>query len=425
MLTSPYPFFQSLSREINQMQADYRNMEPIHGERLKEIVGGLRQKYVPLLTDGAFANQLATVRGHGKEGFMTVVLDPNPKALAFYSRFSIPVVSPNYIDEPGEYWAFVLKAGQIIRENGKVPILTVGDSEWLLDSMVHFGLEKLATVFAINQDYELQWELQDKYFQYQKAAEAGIIMPRTWLGDDAFFKSSIDLPYPILVKERRGKKVFRETGKQAFEAESWEQLLKIKEQLGAGSEILIQEKISDNGSENMFSVGAFCREGGAAEAFFTSRRVRSTREFGSTALSVSEPCPDGVDAARTFLKYLKYHGSCELEFIYDSKRQQLILLELNSRLYKTQSLATHCGINFNYLALLDAMKKPAVAELKQIYGPGWWLAWGDLAAGVRKMQKGEMTFRDFMAPLSFDFVNGIDDLDDPLPGFVNLFNGKY
>lgn len=406
------------------MQVDFRNMEPLHGERLKSIIKGLRQRYVPLLTDGAFANQLAIVRGHGKEDYMTVVLDANPKALAFYSRFSIPVVSPDFIEEPERYWSFVLATGKIIRDAGKIPVLTVGDAEWLLDPMIGFGTERLREVFAINQDYELQRELQDKFLQYQKATEAGVAMPQTWLGDDAFFSSPKELSFPVLVKERRGKRVFRNTGRQAFEAQSWEQLLQIKKQLGAETEVIVQEKVTDSGSENMFSIGGFCRKG-VPDALFSSRRLRSTREYGSTALSVSTPCPVGLDAARKYLKHLKYHGSCELEFIYDSKRQQLLLVELNSRLYKTQSLATHCGINLNYLALLEAMNTPAPSLPEQVYGPKWWLAWGDLAAGIRKMAKNEMTFRDFMEPLSFDFVNGIDDLDDPLPGFVNLFNGKF
>jgi predicted ATP-grasp superfamily ATP-dependent carboligase len=406
------------------MQVDYRNMHPPEGDQIKTTICGLRQKYVPLLTDGAFANQLAIVRGHGKEDFMTVVLDTNPRALVFYSRFAIPVVSPDYKEEPEDFWTFVLETGQKIRETGKIPVLTLGDAEWLLDSMIEFGLERLKEVFAVNQDYELQWKLQDKYLQCQKAAEAGLLMPQTWLGNEAFFKSPPDLPYPVLVKERRGKKVFRDTGKQAFEAQSWEQLLQIKEKLGVETEVIVQEKITDNGSENMYSIGAFCRKG-VPDALFTSRRLRATREYGSTALSVSEPCPEGIEAATKYLKHLQYHGSCELEFIFDSKREQLLLLELNSRLYKTQSLATHCGINLNYLALLDAMNKPAPPLPVQMYGPKWWLAWGDLAAGIRKMTKNEMTFRDFMEPLSFDFVNGIDDLDDPLPGFVNLFDGKY
>jgi predicted ATP-grasp superfamily ATP-dependent carboligase len=125
------------------------------------------------------------------------------------------------------------------------------------------------------------------------------------------------------------------------------------------------------------------------------------------------------------LREVGYHGGCELEFIYDGKRHQLLFLELNNRLYKTQSLATHCGVNFNYLALRDAMQKTLSRVNGQVYGPSWWLAWADMASGVRKMNKGELLLSDFMKPLSFDFVNGIDELDDPLPGFVNLFRGRF
>jgi predicted ATP-grasp superfamily ATP-dependent carboligase len=425
MLASPYPFFQSLSREITQMQAEYRDMVPLEPGRMKTIVQGLRQKYVPVLTDGAFANQLAIVRGHGREGYMTVVLDPNPKALAFYSRFSIPVFSPDYMKAPADYWEFVLSIGKHIREAGKTPVLTVGDAEWLLDSLVEFETKKLGKVYALNQDYELQCKLQDKYLQYQLGREVDVPMPATWLGDDEFFSTKPDIPFPVLVKERRGKRVFRETGKQAFEATSWDQLNYIKDQLAPDTGIIVQEKISDKGHENMYSIGTFCKKGGQPAALFSSRRLRSTRHYGSTALSVSKPCPGGISIAERYLKHIGYYGSCELEFIYDSQREQLLFLELNNRLYKTQSLATHCGVNLNHFAMLYAIGQPLPELPKQTYGPRWWLAWGDLAAGIRKISTGEMSFGELMEPLSFDFVNGIDELDDPLPGFVNLFNGKF
>lgn len=425
MLASPYPFFQSLSREIGQLQSDYRNFVPLTPGQMKNVVSGLRQEYVPLLTDGAFANQLAIVRGNGKVDLMTVVLDPDERALAFYSRFSVPVLSPDYKTEPRNFWAFVFDLGAKIRACGKIPILTIGDAEWLLDSIIEFGLERLNEVFVFNQDYLLQQKLMDKFWQYQLAGEAGVEMPETWSGDADFRSEGASLPFPVLVKEQRGKRLFSETGKQAIEVFSPEELISAMKTVIGNIPVIVQQKVSDDGSEKMFSIGAFRNRKTGRSILFSSRRIRATRVFGSTALSVSEPCPEGVSAARKYLDYVDYHGSCELEFIYDSRQKKLLLLELNPRLYKTQSLATHCGINFNHFALLTAMGKNLPEQPQQIYGPRWWLAWGDIADGIRKMQTGKLTFQEFMEPLSFDFVNGVDELDDPLPGFVNLFNGKF
>ena len=425
MIASPYSFFQSLSREIGQMQTDYRNLIPLDANGMQTAIKGLRQNYVPLLTDGAFANQLAIVRGHGKEGFMTVVLNSDPQALTFYSRFAIPVLSPDYKSHPQDFWSFVFDTGKKIRDAGKIPVLTVGDAEWLLDSMIDFGLEKLNEVFVFNQDYQQQQKLMDKFLQYELAVEAGVEMPQTWLMDESFRNSKPALPYPVLIKERRGKKKFSVTGKQAFEVSCWDELIRVTKELDSEVGFIVQQKITDEGDEKMFSVGGYRERKNEMPVLFSSRRLRSTREFGSTALSVSEPCPVGLESAGQYLNYLDYYGSCELEFIYHSDQEKLLLLELNPRLYKTQSLATHCGINLNYCAMLNAMGKPLPEMPVQVYGPRWWLAWGDIAAGMSKMQSGEMSFREFMEPLSFDFVNGIDELDDPLPGFVNLFNGKY
>ena len=425
MIASPYSFFQSLSREIGQMQTDYRNLVALEQDEMQTAIRGLRQEYVPVLTDGAFANQLAIVRGHGKEGFMTVVLDADARALAFYSRFAIPVLSPDYKTNVVEFWSFVQTVGEKIRECGKTPILTVGDAEWLLDSMVEFGLQKLRQVYVFNQDYSLQQQLMDKYLQYQEAIKVEVDMPHTWEVDDQLLNTEEALPFPLLIKERRGKSLFAATGKQAFEVHSPGELKETVVNFARGVSLIAQQKISDDGRENMVSIGAYRDRKRQTTVMFSSRRLRGTREYGSTALAVSEPCPEGLEMARKFLDHIDYYGSCELEFIYDSKQKKLLLLELNPRLYKTQSLATHCGINFNYLALLNAMGKQLPGENNQIYGPRWWLAWGDVANGMRKLQNGEMSFRDFMEPLSFDFVNGVDELDDPLPGFVNLFNGKF
>ncbi len=423
MITSPYPYFHSLSREISQMQSDYRQMKPLDISMIQTAVGGLRQEGVPVLTDGSFANQLAIVRGHGREGYMTVVLDASERALTFFSRFSIPVVSPDYMTETSGYWEFVMEIGRQIREAGKIPVLTVGDAEWLLGSMVKFGLEKLSSVFAFNQDYALQFRLQDKFLQHQLAAEAGLPTPDTWTVDT--LPDEKDIRFPVLIKERSGKKFFRETGKQAFEASSGEELKTLLSQFQDASDLIVQEKVSDNGHENMYSIGAYCNRSRRPEALFSSKRLRATRPFGSTAVSESAPCPEGIKYARDFLSHIRYYGSSELEFIYDSKREQLLFLELNNRLYKTQALATHCGVNLNYLALLDALGKPFPRLREQVYGPRWWLAWADIASGIRKISKGELSFKEVMEPLSFDFINGIDDLDDPVPGFVNLFEGKF
>ncbi|MGM0377066.1 MAG: hypothetical protein ACQEQ0_09840, partial [Bacteroidota bacterium] len=228
------------------------------------------------------------------------------------------------------------------------------------------------------------------------------------------------------IKERRGKKLFHATGQQAFEVNSWNEAGSVISEIAADvGGLLVQEKVSDDGHEHMYSIGAYCGHGRRPVALFSSERLRATRPLGSTALSVSVPCPEGVEMAARFLKKAGYYGSCEMEFIYDSRRNQLLFLELNNRLYKTQSLATHCGINLNHLALLDAMGKVKPPVPDQLYGPRWWLTWSDLASGIKKIHRGEMSFQELMSPLSFDFVNGIDELDDPLPGFVNLFGGNF
>lgn len=426
MLSSPYPFFESLSREITQMQADYRHMKPLGVEEMAAAVRGLRQNYVPVLTDGAYANQLAIVRGHGREGYMTAVLDVDAEALAFYSRFSIPVRSPDYSESPAEFMDFLMDAGRRIRDTGKTPVLVVGDAETLLDGLLDFGMERLNEVFVLNQDYPLQAEFQDKFRQYELAREFDIPTPATWEVDDKLWKEKPELPFPVLVKERRGKELFRATGRQAFEASSWDELKRVVSGFPKGVEgLLVQEKITDEGQEHMYSIGAYCGRHRRPVALFSSQRLRATRPFGSTALSVSVPFPEGTGMADQFLRETRYYGSCELELIYDGHRKQLMFLELNNRLYKTQSLATHCGINLNHLALLDVMGKKSPPVPEQTYGPCWWLMESDLASGIRKMARGEMSFQEWMGPLSFDFVNGIDELDDPLPGFVNLFRGNF
>jgi predicted ATP-grasp superfamily ATP-dependent carboligase len=287
-------------------------------------------------------------------------------------------------------------------------------------------VDRLNEVFTLNQDYVLQAGLQDKYHQYELAVSFDIPTPATWAVDEQFLREKPDLPFPMLVKERRGKKLFRATGRQAFEVSSWEELENMISGVSENADgLLVQEKITDHGQEHMYSIGSYCGHDREPRALFSMKRLRSTRPFGSSALSESAPCPEGEELADRFLRHLRYYGNCEIEFIYDSERGQFLFLEINNRLYKIHSLATHCGINLSYLALLDAMGKTGPPLPEQIYGPRWWLMWYDIAAGVRRMMSGEMSFQQLMAPLSFDFVNGIDELDDPLPGFVNLFRGKF
>jgi hypothetical protein len=93
--------------------------------------------------------------------------------------------------------------------------------------------------------------------------------------------------------------------------------------------------------------GAFFlfRQGEFVNAF-THRRIRTApRRGGVTVLSKSTCNQKLIEIGSAILTSLKWDGLAMLEFVYDTRRQDYLLLEINPRMWGSALLSEFCGAN--------------------------------------------------------------------------------
>jgi predicted ATP-grasp superfamily ATP-dependent carboligase len=420
-----YPILQSLACELELLRKTYREMKPLGLDNLAESLEQLDQEYLPVLSNASFANELAQLRALGRQGLKTVALDSDPRSICFYSRYAIPVLSPNSISDQQRYLDFVIDVGKTIRESGRVPILNVVDGETLLPLFTK-NLNRISEVYKFGADLHLQYKLDDKYEQYLVAQRARIPVPNTWKLDEHLINYQPHVSFPALIKPRRGREFYREHMVQAVNVEGWSGIRDFFNKNAYSSQFILQEIVEVPEEKGIYNCGAYSNHERRPVAVFTGRRIRTSRPFGTAALAESYDQPRVRELGIRFLETSKYHGACEIEFMTEKRDGQVMFIEINNRLWKWHGLASHCGVNIAYYQFLDAVGSPLFQIMPaQIFGPKWWLVWMDLWVSTRRIVEGELALADFLNTISFDFVNGIDELDDPLPGLVNLFSFKW
>ena len=385
----------------------------------------LDQYYIPTLTNASYANELGQIRALGEMGLKTVAMDHNRRSICFHSRYSVPVLAPDYLNDFGNYMKFLLDLGSAVRETGRIPLLSVVDAETLLDLFKNYD-EEIKNVYKLGADLDLQRDISDKYKQYLIAEDLGIPTPETWILNDYLFANRPGIRFPAMVKPRKGREFYRQFKKQAVEVKSWSEIADLYASSRRIAPLLLQERVRGPEERNFYNCGVYCAKQRKPAAVFTGRRIRSTRANGSTALAQSYDMPEIRSHSLEFLDHIHYHGPCEMEYKTDQRDGKIKFLELNPRLWKWHSLATHCGVNLTYHHYLDAAGLELPLEMpRQLYGPKWWLMWMDLWNSMSRIKNGEFRLSEYLDTLTLNFVNGIDEFNDPLPGIINFFSLKW
>ena len=167
----------------------------------------------------------------------------------------------------------------------------------------------------------------------------GVPVPQSWRLDERVE----DPPMPVIVRPIRAR-----SSQGVIFFDSVEGLDAYRVALGdraAGQ--MVQERL-DYRLGRLYQATAIYDGGGRRLASFMSRSIRTTYDFGGTALGVVPVDePRLAELARVVMEATGPHyGSVHTEFIYDSARGDFIFIEVNPRYWAASFLATAAGINF-------------------------------------------------------------------------------
>lgn len=268
----------------------------------------------------------------------------------------------------------------------------------------------------------LQW-LCEKPLLYQRAAELGVNIPRTYALASAADIDTLDILFPVILKPNMGggdttiarAKVIRADDRHALKTA----FADASGEIGAGN-VVVQELIP-GGGESQFSYAALWLNGEPV-AEFTARRTRQYPvDFGYTSTRV-EVVDNGqaVDAARKILKSAGHSGLVEAEFKLDGRDGKLKLLDVNPRPWSWFGLCSAAGIDLGALLWRVANGEPVGQPGNVRQGVSWSYLVRDAVAALTLARRGQAKIGDYFASLGNIRSWAAFAPNDPLPGLIDL-----
>ena len=268
----------------------------------------------------------------------------------------------------------------------------------------------------------LQW-LCEKPLLYQRAAELGVSIPRTYALASAADIDTLDILFPVILKPNMGggdttiarAKVIRADDRHALKTA----FADASGEIGAGN-VVVQELIP-GGGESQFSYAALWLNGEPV-AEFTARRARQYPvDFGYTSTRV-EVVDNGqaVDAARKILKSAGHSGLVEVEFKLDGRDGKLKLLDVNPRPWSWFGLCSAAGIDLGALLWRVANGEPVGQPGNVRQGVSWSYLVRDAVAAFTLARRGQAKIGDYFASLGKIRSWAAFAPNDPLPGLIDL-----
>ena len=360
---------------------------------------------------------LGVVRDLGSEHVPVLAMCVDEGNSAFRSRYCVArSCADPYYDEPRLIADLEAVAAMLPQR----PVLLPCDDDSVLAVSRHKTRLEWSFVVPV-----LAWEgmqiLADKEQQLKLAARAGIEAPISAFihGPDDLAAAAEAVPFPAVLKASTPMALFRRTGSKVVMVENRGQLEEAYERVKSCGSFLLQEIVPGD-DEQIFIAGGYHDAQSRCVALFTGRKLRQhPRGFGVARLC--ETCwePEIAELTERMLAEARYQGVSDVEFKRDPRDGRLKFMEINARPGFLTALPRAAGVNLSYIAYRDAIGRP-LPECRQRDS----LRWSDLLADVpdslRELRRGELSLRDWLAPLLGVRADAYLSLRDPRPGLYEI-----
>jgi len=251
----------------------------------------------------------------------------------------------------------------------------------------------------------------------KKVTELGFSTPKTGCirsEDDLqpFFKED---NFPYVIKPNGSHVVFGQGEKALWIPNKNVLRQKSKEFLDLKASFLIQEAIFGDDSQH-WSCGVYIDQKKSVQGVFTARKVRQYPPLlGIASICESIWNEKVAQSSINLLKKLGYVGVAEVEFKKDSRDGEFKLIEVNPRLWIQHPLAAYSGIDFSFLAYLDALEIPFDAKLRQRERARWIAFDLDLLTVRKLFKEKRMDYKTWLSAYRLPLLPGLFQLNDPYP----------
>lgn len=266
----------------------------------------------------------------------------------------------------------------------------------------------------------LRWAY-DKRLIYRRAAELGIDQPPSYNPRTLDEVASLDCRFPVVLKPAiKGTGSALEAAK-AWRVESRAELLARYRQAcrQMDCEAILTQEIVPASGDAQCSYGALWADGRPL-ASVTARCLRQFPiDFGCATYVRTVEEPEVREISTRFLQGIGYTGLVEIEFKRDPRDGRYKMLDVNPRTWAWHSLSRRVGIDFPYLAWLQASGAP-VPPAHARAGVAWIHMARDIIAALLEIRRGRLSLAEYVRSLRGPLEFAAFAPDDLFPGCLDL-----
>jgi D-aspartate ligase len=368
----------------------------------------------PAVVLGMFDTGLGVGRSLGRNGIKVFGFDM-VKNIGFYSKFIKAEICPSPLNEEDEFIDFLFDFG---RKQKRKPVLLIAADYFLNSISKNRTLLKEHFLFNIPDHYIIE-TVSDKFKQTQLAADAGILVPKTYFPENLNEACRVaeNISYPAFIKGQNVNQWRVKLSNKGFVVESKDEFIAHYEKIFRNELKAIAQEVIPGPDTNHFKVCSYISKEGEILLAFTLQKIRQKPvRFGVGSCVKSIHFPELLDTGIRLFKNIDYTGVGSAEFKVNERDGKLYLIELNQRYWQQNSLSEKCGMNFplyDYLHVTGQNPAPSSRFLENIKWVSIYIDWSSYREYGKKR---ELSFPEWIKSLKGPKVFSDIARDDWKPG---------
>jgi D-aspartate ligase len=291
---------------------------------------------------GGHIHGLAIARSLGRAGINVHILD-RYRSLARYSKYCASYSQcPDYSSD--QFVPFLIRYA---KTNFSEP-LTLFLSDDFAIGIVAQHKKMLSEFYRIIYPDKKKFDLLFRKKQFLKfALSEQLPLPKTWLNAERADDIS-EYDFPLLIKGDDSLLFWQLTKVKAMKVHDKKELETALQKLAAqklDGDIFLQECLPVH-QNPVLSFTAFCIDGEIKSWWIGEKTVEHPHPFGIAILAQSIKKEELFSPSQILLRKLAYTGICEIEFLYDPKKDAYKILEMNARSWLWLQCAIVSGVNY-------------------------------------------------------------------------------
>ena len=243
---------------------------------------------------------------------------------------------------------------------------------------------------------------------YRVAHELGIPYPATaWINSRADLeKVKDDLLFPVIVKpvystQWRRKEMWNLVGRQkAAIIRDYGELLTFYARIETVDPVVHIQEFIPGADADLVVFGSYVNPKSNVTRYFTGRKLLQYPAQSGTGVAVQAcPVPEIVEPSRALLARLGYCGVSEIEYKYDRRNGNHVLIEMNPRFWDQHGLGGAVGVNLAQCLFLDLTEGRIPEQCQEPESVTWIAEDGYLLSLLSNLKSGAYPPGDFLRAL--------------------------